>query len=293
MLLVPGLSPAGKDDPRLIAFATTLSRAGFAVLVPQPPDHRVLRVSAQNAALISGSIDWLHARQPDLPLGVFAVSFAVGPTILALTRPDTGRKVDVVVAVGGYYDIAAAITFFTTGYFHDHESGTPQWRAPDNRGKWHFVDGNLDRLASPRDRTTLAAMAWRRANDPEADLSDLAATLGPEGHTVFTLLNEPTPASVPTLLADLPEAVRRDLDALDLSRLPLDRLTSRFLLLHGRDDPVIPASQSEALAAALPQDRTTLFLLDSFNHLDPQAAGWSDQLRLVALVDAVLARRRN
>jgi fermentation-respiration switch protein FrsA (DUF1100 family) len=78
---------------------------------------------------------------------------------------------------------------------------------------------------------------------------------------------------------------------LDLSPLPLDRLTSRFVLRHGLDDPVVPASESEALAAALPANRVELFLLDRFNHIDPQAAGWLDRLRLVSAVEAVLAQR--
>jgi fermentation-respiration switch protein FrsA (DUF1100 family) len=291
MLLVPGLSPSGKDDPRLVAFANTLGRAGFTVLVPQPPNHRTLRVSADNATLVSEAVDWFTSHSPDLPLGIFAVLFAVGPSILALTRPATGNRVDFVVAAGGYYDINAAITFFTTGRYRDFSTGAMQWRAPDNRGKWAFVAGNLNRLAPPRDRTTLAAMAWRRANDPGADLADLAATLGPEGAIVFRLLNDPAPEHVPELLAALPETARRDLMMLDLSRLPLARLTSRFILIHGHDDPVVPASQSEALAAALPADRVELFLLDRFNHIDPQAAGWRDRLRLVSVVEAVLAQR--
>ena len=34
LVLVPGLADTGKDDPRLIAFAESLARGRFAVLVP-------------------------------------------------------------------------------------------------------------------------------------------------------------------------------------------------------------------------------------------------------------------
>ena len=34
LLLIHGLAEAGKDDPQLVRFATTMARAGFAVLVP-------------------------------------------------------------------------------------------------------------------------------------------------------------------------------------------------------------------------------------------------------------------
>src|SRR5262245_35503274 len=37
LVLVPGLAPRGKEDPRLVDLATTLARAHFAVLVPNLP----------------------------------------------------------------------------------------------------------------------------------------------------------------------------------------------------------------------------------------------------------------
>ena len=43
--------------------------------------------------------------------------------------------------------------------------------------------------------------------------------------------------------------------ALDLSRADLSRLGARLILLHGRDDAIIPFTQSLALAAAAPAAR--------------------------------------
>jgi hypothetical protein len=44
LVLVPGVTPEGKDDQRLIAFAETMSRAKFLVLVPDIATLRDLRV---------------------------------------------------------------------------------------------------------------------------------------------------------------------------------------------------------------------------------------------------------
>src|SRR3970282_281862 len=46
-------APAAKDDPRLVAFATTLARARFLVLVPDVAGLRQLRVRAADAREIA------------------------------------------------------------------------------------------------------------------------------------------------------------------------------------------------------------------------------------------------
>ena len=50
LVLVPGMTPAGKDDRRLVDFANALARAGFLVLVPEIGGLRDLRVSPGDAA---------------------------------------------------------------------------------------------------------------------------------------------------------------------------------------------------------------------------------------------------
>ena len=54
--------------------------------------------------------------------------------------------------IGGYYDVEAVLTFFTTGYFRDGPDGQWRHREPNAYGKWVFVRSNAARLASPEDR---------------------------------------------------------------------------------------------------------------------------------------------
>src|SRR5919106_3534260 len=56
LVLVPGLVPEGKDDPRLVALAQTLVRAGFAVLVPDIAGLRAQKVSPEDARAIAAAI---------------------------------------------------------------------------------------------------------------------------------------------------------------------------------------------------------------------------------------------
>ena len=84
--------------------------------------------------------------------------------------------------------------------------------------------------------------------------------------------------------------MRSDLAALDLSRADLSQLDARLLLVHGRDDPIIPSTESEALAAAAP-DETTLYVVDSLAHVELDPAGLVDGLRLWRAVYRLLALR--
>ena len=59
LVLVPGLVPEGKDDPRLVELAQTLVRARFAVLVPDIAGLRAQQVSPEDARAIAAAIVWL------------------------------------------------------------------------------------------------------------------------------------------------------------------------------------------------------------------------------------------
>lgn len=50
LVLVPGVARAGKDAPRLVAFARTLARARFMVLVPDIANLRALRARGAGRA---------------------------------------------------------------------------------------------------------------------------------------------------------------------------------------------------------------------------------------------------
>ena len=293
LVLVPGLAPEGKDDPRLVAFARTLARAQFRVLVPDIPSMRDQKVRPADTRDIADAIVYLgnsSSAQGSPTLGVVAVSYAVGPAILATLRDDAHDHVAFLVAIGGYYDIEVAITFITTGCFRDPRTGDWQHREPNEYGKWVFARSNVERLALRRDRDLVSRIAERKMANPKAEVGDLTARLGPEGRAVYALLVNTQPAAVPQLIAALPPAIREDMAALDLRRHDLSRLPPRLILVHGRDDAIIPPSESVQLAHAAP-DRAKLYLVDSLTHVDIGVAGISDTLALLSAVYRLLAER--
>ena len=290
VVLVPGASPHGKDDRQLVAFAHTLARARFLVLVPEIPGLRRLEIGAADARAIADAVAALIPRAPpDGVLGIAAISYAVGPAVLAALSEDVRERVDFVLAIGGYHDIEAVLTFFTTGHYR--VPGEAGWRrgTPNAWGKWLFVRQNARRLKDRGDAATLMAIAGRRLNDPTAPVADLAARLRPGGRAVLALATNDDPARVPTLVAALPAPVREELDGLNLSGHDLSGLSAGLVIVHGRDDRIIPFGESVALAAAVP--RAELYLLDSLAHAAAQPGGLGDAIMLWRAVGRVLALR--
>ncbi|MFQ6016567.1 MAG: hypothetical protein ACE5KF_00065 [Kiloniellaceae bacterium] len=294
LVLVPGAAPEGKDDPRLVAFAMTLARARFAVLVPEIENLRDLNVDPADARVIADAVRHLAALSgTGVPpaVGLIAISYAAGPAVLAALQEDARDHVRFVMAIGGYYDIEAVVTFFTTGYFRDGAEISWRHRAPNAYGKWVFVRSNARRLEDARDRVLLSAMAARKLRDLTAEIGDLAAKLGAEGRAVYALLVNADPEAVPALIARLPAAVRADMAALDLKRRDLSKLAARLILVHGREDAIIPYSESKALAGTLPDSRVTLYLVDNLAHVDLSPGGMIDALRLWQAAYRLLAER--
>ena len=292
LLLAPGADPDGKDDPRFVAFAETLARARFEVVAPDIPGLRELRVRAADSDHIRDALILLSNRRGeagDATIGVIAISFATGPTTIALLSPEVKGRAHFMLYIGGYYDIEAVITFFTTGWYRDGGDGKMKHREPNSYGKWFFAVSNADFIDDPYDRALIEWMGRRRLDDPDADLSQAVPRLGQEGRAVYDLLTNTDPDLVPELLARQPPRARAEIAALDLKRRDLSGLDARFLLVHGNDDPVIPETQSIAFAARAAQ--AELYLLDSMQHVDPKPAGLGDKLSMLSMMYDFLTER--
>ncbi len=293
LVLMPGLGRAGRRDARVVDFARALSRAQFAVMVPDVPNFQAQRVSADDGELVADAVRDLLARPEGKgPVGIAGVSYAVGPAVLAALAPDLAPRIDVIVAIGGYYDTTSVVTFFTTGFFR--EEATAPWRrgVPNAYGKWVFVLANAERLDDARDRAALAAMARRKLDDLDADIADLTARLGPEGQAVVDLLANRDPDRVPGLIAALPRAVQADLAGLNLAGRDLGVLRADFILIHGRDDVIIPYTETTSLARALPSAQARVALLDSLAHADLGPGGLADGVRLWHAAYVLMQARR-
>ena len=298
LVLVPGVTPQGKDDRRLVALARSLARVGFAVLVPEIPNLRALQVRPSDAQPIAAALRALTAPGALEPkaetyesAGLAAISYAVGPALLAALEPDAAPGLGFLLLVGGYRDMTALVTFFTTGFYRTDPTAPWQAGKPAPYAKWAFAKANAGLLTEQRDQVLLTAMADRRRAEPAADLADLAGRLGPEGRAVHALLENRDPERVPALIAALPPAITDDLAGLDLAARDLSTLEAEVILIHGRDDPVIPFTESQSLAAAIGPAQADLHLVDNLAHVELGPAGLGDALSLLQAAYDLLALR--
>lgn len=264
LVLVHGLAPLGKDDPRLAEAARALARAGFRVALPTIPGLTRLRPRPEDAEPVVAAIHALAADAPPSGVSLLGVSVGAGPALLAATDPRVAGRVGVVLSLGGYASTVELLRFFLTGAYGYRKTagrGSPQPEAARL-----FLRQNLDLLERPEDRRRLDA--WLR--EPSAGPP---AALSPEGAAVVRLVENRDPGKVGGLVAALPPRLRELLEALSPERV-VPRLSARLLLVHGRQDPAVPFTESLRLAeAARAHTPTRLVVVGMVQHVEPEEAG--------------------
>jgi fermentation-respiration switch protein FrsA (DUF1100 family) len=270
IVLVPGMVQEGKDAPNFVTFATTLARARFAVVAPQLSGHRDLRIEPGQAREVADAFRYVADREdlsPEGRAGIAGISYALGPVMVAALEDDIRERVRFIFGVGGYYDLRTAIRFVTTGYFE--VDGSPRSVRSSQYGKLVFAKSVLHDLHDPKDRAIFEEMVEVKLKDFNADISPLAEALGPEGMSVHRLLTNTDPRLTPQLIAALPAATVKTIDALTLSDKDLTRLAARLLLVHGKNDALIPYPESVALGRAVASSRARVFVLNGvLGHVD-------------------------
>ncbi|MDX1483419.1 MAG: alpha/beta hydrolase [Alphaproteobacteria bacterium] len=273
LVLVPGAAQGGKDDSRLVSFAAALAEAGFHVLVPEIESLKSLRIGPGDIAAIADAVVHLSGLSGGVPVGLAAISYAAGPALLAALDSRAAAKIAFIAAIGGYYDMTQLVTFVTTGHYRESPAKPWQSRVPHPYGKFVFTVSNLPNLPDARDRALFERMVRAKLANSARDIGPLVDQLGPPGRAFWALLDNRDPARVAPLLAALPDAIRGRLSALDVSARDLSRLRARLILIHGRDDSIVPYTESIALAAAAPPGHARLFLVPEISHVTLRGAG--------------------
>lgn len=291
VLLIPGAAEEGKDDSRLIAFATSLARVRFLVLVPDLEGIKKLHLQSEDTQEVAEFFRVLveSSRAASVSrYGISAFSYGVGPAILAALDPTIRHEVNFVMGIGGYYDLPQVLAYATTGYFLDQ--GRWRYMPPNDYGKWFFVRSNVHRLSESSDRSLLRQIAARKMENSEADIGSLADSLGPEGSSVLTFITNRDPFRALSLISHLPEAIRDEIADLDLATKNLSLLNARLLLVHGMDDNIVPYTQSVELASSVPPGQADLYLAKGLLHVDMKG-GLVDWWHLWRAVNALLGER--
>ena len=286
-LLLHGVAVQGPDHPGLVRFASALASAGAAVAIPEIPAWSRLELDPTAADdAVDQALKVLCAHSALLPGGVVLAGFSFGaPQAVRLAaRRSAADRIRAVVAFGGYCSLPGALRFGLAGTYEWR--GRLQRARPDPYGRWVVAANYLHRTPGFEDAAEVSAalralaaiagahgvLAWEPYYDRLK--SDLAAGLPPEARKLFRRFAPPAgqdpdarwAAAAAPRIARAAELVHPLLSLpadLDARRLP------RVHLIHGRDDPLVPFTESVALAHRLrnlgaPRVRTTVTRL--FGH---------------------------
>jgi alpha/beta superfamily hydrolase len=263
LLLVHGLSRAGRRHPELERLARLLARRGQLVLVPHFEGLAEFRLSGAEVAEVAAALGSL--RRMTARAGIAGFSFGAGPALLAAADSPGLRLVG---AFGGYADLRNVIAFLTTG---SHAwAGVRHAARQEEYNRWKALSLLAGTVEDDRDRRLLAALGARKLANPHDDTGVLERDLGPPGRAVWTLVTNRQEETVGALIDALPPATRQALDALSPLRA-VRRLTSPLLVAHGIGDDSIPYTESLRLAAAT-GGPARLVLLHTFHHTGSRSA---------------------
>lgn len=267
-LIAPGLHYQGPDDPRLDRFCRALAASGLVVMSPFLPaflDLTVSPVSGDHLTLAFDALERQVRREALPPPTVFAISFGTAPALDLASRPTHADRVGAVVLFGGFCDFRASVEFAVTGVAvhegEEHELPRDPLNAPviyrnildhldvpgaeDPRHRALLLDAWRDMVTSTWGRMELKAPG---ARDPIAE--GIAERLPESLRSVFMMGCGLGPGG--------PEVVRRALDAsgdafawMD-ARPRLAGVKAPLIVVHGRDDDVIPHFEALKLVAAMP-----------------------------------------
>jgi pimeloyl-ACP methyl ester carboxylesterase len=257
ILLVPGATPPGRDDRRVVAIAEALARADRVVVVPE------LEVYGEN--LVPADVDRLVALTGALaavhgPVVVAGISFGGSLGLVAAADPRVAGDVALVATFGAYADLAGVVQAATTGVSLVGDQQIP-WdphpRALD------VVREQLLGLLDADDRGQVQT-ALASTSDP--------ADLPIELRAVHDLLVTEDPTQTMALVEQVPPAVRDRIAAVSPARAGA-ALSVPVVALHAADDPVIPYGELARLEAVI-GDVEPLTLV-TFDHVGIEIDGHS------------------
>jgi len=294
IVLNHGVAAGGMNDLRLINFADALARAGYVALVPEFINLKEFHVQPSDVGEMVSSYEYLERLSDVDPdrVGFFGFSYAGGLAVLAANDPRISERVRFCFLLGSYYDLRSIVTYATTGYYL--EDGEWVYMKPRHTGKWAFLRNSLELVGGETDRRLLTRIANSKLKDETCDVSASADSLGEEGAKLYELMMNKDPDVAGRIIDSLSPRILSFFDELSMPG-NIENVTARLIIVHGRDDNLMPYTESILLAEnAPPRANAQIRILESLQHVDLEfsweggPAGWVATLAEVGRIYSVM-----
>jgi hypothetical protein len=258
-----GVVPFGVDHPQVPRLGEALARSGFAALLYWSPAMRDFRLDPADIADIASAYHHLLAQPGITTAGSGLIGTCVGGAFAVMAAADS-RIRDRVAFVCAYAPYSSMWTLA-----RDIASAT-RW-CDGTREPWsvdpltrnvylHSITALLEADEAARLRGAFAQRDGRLAGP----------TLSEDGQVIMPLLTDLSAEAAEAALRGLPTALEERLTALSPLHYLKDLHTPLIVLLHDRDDAVVPVGESRSMRNALAARggvRYTEFSV--FRHMDP------------------------
>ena len=273
-VLTSGLHASGIDEPRLVRLAQQIAASHIAVVTPDIPELSRFEIAPAITDAIEDAAGWLASDAtlaPDHTAALMGISFSGGLSIIAAGRPSLANRVAYVFSLGGHDDLARVLRYLCTGQeprpvptvrLGSSAADTTFVLPPHDYGVAVILLSLADRLVPPaqvqRLREGVRQYLWASALDGGVDkarapaefdkVRQFARTLPEPSATLMRYVLERDVVHLGARLLPLIGS-NGSAEALSVSKSP--KPSAPVFLLHGLEDNVVPAVESEYLAEDL------------------------------------------
>jgi dienelactone hydrolase len=263
MVVCLGVVPFGVDHPQVPRLGEALARSGFAALLYWSPAMRDFRLDPADMGDIASAYEALLAR-PDIDparSGLLGTCVGGAFALMAASTPRIRDRVSFISAYAAYDSMWTLACDIATASRSPGGVREP-WEV-DQLTRKVFVH-SVTALLVPDEAQQLREVCAERQGPP--DLPNLSEA----GRAVLPLLCSLSPDEAEDAMRRLPAALQERLTAMSPARYVQDIRAPLIILLHDREDPVIPVGESRRLRDAL-AGRTGVHYTEFtvFRHLDP------------------------
>lgn len=268
VLLFLGVAPAGADDPRVVDLGDALARSGMAVLWYWSPSFAERRVDGDEIDNLVAAFHYLQSRSEVDAERVGMGGFCVGASfVLVASAQDAVREeVAFVNAFGPYFDARDLVRAIVSKTRFDEGTRETLWWDPDPLAREVVLRHLIESVVDAAEAETL----WQAYLAGDEELREVAG-LSPEAESVRRLLEGGSLDAVDAQIADLPSGLLEDLASVSPATY-VDRIAAPVLVMHDRDDRLVPVEESQRLTQAL-EDRGGSVLFTEFtlfSHVTPE-----------------------
>ncbi len=265
VVLFLGVNPAGADDDRVVRLGEALARSNMATLFYWSPimaDGRMVPEDIQN---LVAAFEYLAGQDFVDPDRVGIGGFCVGASysIMAAAQEPIRDQVVFVNAFGPYFHMTDLVTSIAS-QTRSYGDLVQPWQ-PDKLTREVFVTHLTKDL--PQNERDMLRAAFARGADPSV-VDPLS--LSDEGQAVHALLQGAPRQQAAEYLSRLPAETLRDFDRISPSQYVHD-LKAQLLIMHDREDALVPAFESRRLNDALAdRDNVRYTEFGLFDHVTPE-----------------------